>query len=320
MRKRKYRILAAMLIVIVMLFVSNNALAFNDYCDSPAESMTIGDYTVKLTSIIETEAGSGLYDWKYEMTNKNGKLTGVNFIAMLIPDCCNDAIVFDPNNSVPIAADWQVFDVGQGEQVKGFGQGNYQAYVIKSTPVVAWTLRLDTNVKTETTIYLETSGGPLYFPMVGPGCMVPPPPPPLGGRTFSECANFGQDTVEPIVIDEVTLPATADDVSFYMVRSSTTEGCITTIWACEGLDCPQCADQTCPTGETSSCVEIFGENLPDEYVLQGSFLRSCPDENVSISQSSPYYLYKFYSGGVLYKKCLDLGTGQWTSLSYCGVY
>ena len=129
-------------------------------------------------------------------------------------------------------------------------------------------------------------------PIITPGY---DPVPPTGGRTFTECANFGQDTQE-----------STDDVSFSVKRSSDNEGCITEVNFHMGFDC------------VSTGIPIESEDLPSDYVLQASFLRTCPDENISVTHASPWYLYKFYSGGRLYQMCLDLADGTWAELRCCG--
>lgn len=299
---------------IVVLFAYTEVKAFNDepcygvnyeYCAPPLMSLTKSNWTITLSE--PSLRSDSLYDWNYKITSPGGGFTGSNFAALLIPDCCKDAdkIVFHPDLSVP--TNLSSFAVGAGEPTLNFGRYNQQAYVIKGTPDSTgnWKIVTNTKYKTRSTIIIKSGNDVTTLEMAVPGCPIAPPPAPIGARTFSECANFGQDT-----------PDNANDnVSFYIVRKSDQEGCISSIWACTGNFCPNCANEVCTNSEVCEQVEPEGQDI--HTVLQGSLIRSCPDENVSVTTGSPFYVYTWNSGGVTYKKCLDLATGQYTNMCCC---
>jgi hypothetical protein len=306
-------LLALLTVAIVVLFAYTEAIAFNDepcyglnyeYCAPPAMSVTKSGWTITLSE--PSLRADGLYDWLYKITSPGGGFTGSNFVALLVPDCCKDSdkIVFRPDLSVP--TNLTSFAVGEGEPTLNFGRYNQQAFVIKGTPDSTgnWKIVTNTKYKTRSTIIIKSGKDVIQFEMAAFGCPLATPPAPIGARTFSECANFGQDTT-----------ATNDDVSFYIVRNSDRDGCIASIWACTGHYCPDCANEVCSA--SSSCELMTPDEQPGEYVLEGSLLLSCPDENVSVYKGSPFYLYKWNSGGVTYKKCLDLATGSYTNMCCC---
>jgi hypothetical protein len=282
-------------------------------------------WSITLNAIVPAEE-QGKWEWRYLITSGSGdKFTGSNFVGFLIPDCCRTA---DPDERIEIygvqsSPNITCFAVAEGETVLNFGRYNNQAFVCKGTPDSTgnWKIIANTQYKTASTIIIKSGKDVSTFEMAVPGCPPAPAPkePVIGARTFSECSNFGQETIEPIYIpgELEPLDATADDVSFYVQRTDDRDGCVSRIWKCIGHDCSGC-DSATGCNSSSQCEEIIAENLPDNYVLETSFLRTCPDENISVTQGSPYYLYKTYSGGVLYQSCLDLGTYKWVSLRpYC---
>jgi hypothetical protein len=315
MQKRAFiGLLVLLTVAIVMLFAYTEAIAFNDepcyglnyeYCNPPAMSATSGGWTITLTE--PSLRGDGKYDWQYKFTTPGVNFTGSNFVAFLIPDCCKDSdkIVFYPELSAP--TNLFSFAVGMGEPTLNFGRYNQQAYVIKGTPDSTgnWRIVTNTKYKTRSTIIIKSGKDVATFEMAIPGCPLAPSPAPIGARTFSECANFGQDTPD--------IPN--DDVSFYIVRRSDQEGCISSIWACTGNYCPNCANEVCTNSELCEQIEPEGQDI--HTILQGSLIRSCPDENVSVITGSPFYLYTWNSGGTTYKKCLDLATGKYTTMCCC---
>lgn len=270
-----------------------------------------GGWTITLVDIVAVDGSSGKWNWNYEIRSPGGGFTGSNFVGFLLPDCCNPAdLVIDEGGSEP---DLSCADVGVGEQTIYFGRYNNQAFVCKGNPDSTgdWTIVANTPYKTRSTIIIKSGKTVLQFEMAVPGCppALPPTEPLIGNRNFSECSNFGQDTIEPFVIDGDILPATADDVSFYVIRTDDRDGCVNEIWKCEGLDCPDCTTAGCDL--SSKCEKITAEIPPPEVVTQTSFTRTCPDENISVTTGSPYYLYTVNSGGFTYRSCLDLGTYRW---------
>ena len=196
MRKRKFLMLPVMVVGIVVLFAASEVMAFCDYCEPPIEQLELTNssgksYTIELEEI---EPIGSRFLWKYAIYDSNNpnKLTKANFVAMLVPDCCTDpAIDLNISESDP-AADLQTFDVAVGEQTKYFGRGITQGWVIKSPPdKTKFHLSFNTNLKANTTIYLETSGGPLYYEMVGPSCTIPEALP-QGVRTSAEVKKIIQ--------------------------------------------------------------------------------------------------------------------------------
>jgi hypothetical protein len=319
-----------------LFLMVNQAMAFSNepcskfnykYCNEPAMSATNGSWSITLNDIVPT-AIPGKWEWKYSIrSGAGGNFTGSNFVGFLIPDCCKTAepderIVIEETASDP---DIKCFTVGEGETVLNFGRYNNQAFVCKGTPDSTgnWTIIANTQYKTTSTIIIKSGKDVIGFEMAVPGCPLAPAPtePLVGARTFSECSNFGQETLEPIIIPgQDPLPATADDISFYVVRSSDRDGCISTLWRCIGHDCPGCntADGCNESNDpTVGCQQITAEDLTDNYVLETSFLRTCPDENISVTHGSPFYTYKTYSGGLLYQSCLDLRSYKWVSLNCC---
>lgn len=333
---RKISIGGLLLIGIGLFLVANQAMAFSDepcsqlnyeWCAEPPMSATNGSWTIILDEIVPS-ATPGKWEWRYIISSGgDGSFTGSNFVGFLLPDCCKTAepdqrIIIDETASDP---DITCFPVSDGEPTIYFGRYNNQAFVCKGTPdnTGNWTIVANTHYKTRSTIIIKSGKTVLEFEMAVPGCPLAPAPtePLVGARTFSECTNFGQDTLEPIPNpggDPDPLPATADDVSFYIKRTDDTDGCASQIWRCAGLDCPDCTPAGgCPTTDPVVCEPVPQSALPSNYVLETSFLRTCPDENTSVTHSSPFYLYRTYSGGILYESCLDLGNYRWVNLSCC---
>lgn len=320
MIKRKPLMYFTMVITLLGMFVTSIAMAQEECpalnsCNAGPYTLTAApgandEFPVKTTCYDSSVGTNPKTCYKYEYTfSGSGDVNKIDHVYFGIPYNCFDPINVLTNvywsptgtNLTPYFADYNLPCEGGGDEP--FADYVCSVRVVRINPQPNKTIFFtETDRNGSGSIYIG-AGRKKYGctkPLITPGY---DPIPPKGGRTFSECANFGQETTqEP-----------NDDVSFYMVRSD--EGCITRIWACEGLECPQCADQVCPSSDV--CVEVTPEALPDDYVLQASFLRACPDENISVTHGSPYYLYKFYSGGTLYKKCLDLGNGKWTSLSNC---
>ena len=337
MLRNRCLIFGAVMFTGIFLFIAGEALAFSDEpctglnyscddcggCDQPQVGMIVEDqatqWSIKLHSVTDLE--NGYYDFWYKVGNDStfSSASGLNFVAMLIPDCCvSPKVLIDLDESDPFK---EVNDPGVGENTLYFGQYVLNGFVVKGTSdsTVNWHLIANTNKLTMSTMIIKLKKGAIPFKMPVPGCPTVPLPtePLLGSRTFSECSNFGQDTIEPFVIDGEELPATADDVSFYVIRSDDRDGCVSRIWRCIGQDCAGCTT-TEGCSSSSACEEILDPAaFPPNVVTQTSFLRTCPDENISVTQGSPYYLYTVNSGGYSFVSCLDLGTWTWTTLDKC---
>jgi len=136
------------------------------------DTHTDGGWQITLMSI--TETGTGWYDWYYEVRQTSQPSSkGLNFLAMLIPDCCTEPSIEvnlgHPENNLFK----NYFTVAQGEPTVNFGQYNEGARVAKGTPdrAIEWHLITNTRVKTESTIILKVKRvGVLTFEMAVPGC------------------------------------------------------------------------------------------------------------------------------------------------------
>jgi hypothetical protein len=152
-------------------------MAFCDYCDPPVETLTHGDWKITLVDVLPCAistncSGTGLYDWYYEVKKiSTDTSSGLNFLAMLIPDCCSGSkIIVDLGQSTLFK---EYFPVAEGEPTVYFGRYNEQARVAKGTPDrdIHWHLITNTNVKTNSTIILKVKKiGVLTFEMAVPGC------------------------------------------------------------------------------------------------------------------------------------------------------
>jgi hypothetical protein len=341
MRTRSF-ITGMILLAGIFIFISGEALAFSDEpctgwnyncgacteCVQPEVGMIVTDpatqWTIKLDSVSELPDGN--YDFLYKVTSTptSNTASGLNFVAMLIPDCCvSPPVNIDIGASYPFK---ESFAPGVGESTLYFGRYVMNGYVVKGTSdsTVDWHLISNTNRLTMSTMIIKLKKDALTFKIAVPGCPAVPAgtEPLVGSRSFSECSNFGQDTIEPFVIDGEELPANADDISFYVIRNTDRDGCVSRIWRCIGLECDGCSTTGgCATYDPVAkygCEEIDQEDLPWNVVTQTAFIRTCPDENISVEQGSPYYLYTVNSGGYTYQSCLDLGTYRWVPLRpYC---
>lgn len=333
-RKRSF-IIGAVVFAAIVVLISGEAVAFSDepcsqsnyeYCSEPAMTASTNGWTITLNSITPN-ATDGQYNWNYTITDPGGGFTGSNFVGFLLPDCCRTD---DPDTRIVIGQtqsdpDLTCFGVSEGEPTINFGRYNNQAFVCKGTPdnTGNWTIVANTPYKTRSTIIIKSGKKVLEFEMAVPGCPPAPAPtePLIGSRSFSECSNFGQDTIEPFVIDGVELFATADDISFYVIRNTDRDGCVSKIWRCIGLECNGCSTTGgCPEYDPNNnygCEEVDVADLPQNVVTQTAFIRTCPDENITVEQGSPFYLYTVNSGGYTYQSCLDLGSYRWVALSFC---
>lgn len=173
-------LLLTVVVAIVALFAATEAMAFCDYCDPPDRpppevSVTNSGWTTTLKSI--TEIGTGIWDWHYTAKDSANRYKGINYLAMLIPDCCTGAITVYEDHEQNEGFKW-VFDVAQGEPTNCFGCYNEQAFVVKGTPdnSIDWHLITNTNQMSKSTILLSVKRlGPLTYEMAVPGCFDPDP-------------------------------------------------------------------------------------------------------------------------------------------------
>lgn len=324
MCKRRFFLFSLFVVAIVAVFSIGEAFAFSDepcsksnyeYCSEPASEVTSNGWTIKLDSITLDET-TGQYKWLYIITDPSGSFTGSNFVGFLIPDCCrtdspDDRVTLDETASDP---DLSCFGVAEGESTIYFGRYNNQAFVCKGNPDSTghWTIVANTSHKTRSTIIIKTGKDVIQFEMAVPGCPpAPMPDEPLpGSRSYSECSNFGNDTIEPFTIpgwpgpNEGLWPADADDRSIFVIRSDTSEGCVYELWFCDDQDCPSC---TSATGcDSPNCYQVLAQALPSNVVSETYFTRLCPDENVRVVMNSPIYTVTVNSGGRTYVLCYDL--------------
>ena len=169
--------LCTVMIAIFALFSTKEVRAFSDYCGPPEETLVNNGWQIKLVevepcTISSSCDGDGLYDWYYEVKNiSTGTSSGLNFLAMLIPDCCTDPEITVYIDQGTLFNDY--FDVAEGEPTVRFGMYNEQARVAKGTAdkQIDWHLITNTNVKTSSTILLSVKKlGALTFEMAVPGC------------------------------------------------------------------------------------------------------------------------------------------------------
>jgi len=167
MIKRKKFLFLAILLVVAAQYGARTAMAFCDNCEEPAMSGNQEGWTVTLAEPVEESPGSWI--WTYTIQNDKGTTSGLNFAAMLNPDCCSaPKITVEPHSGFT-----EVFPVGEGEPTLNFGKYNKQAFVVKGTPVnsIEWSIKTNTNVKTSSTFLLKVKKiGVVTFEMAVPGC------------------------------------------------------------------------------------------------------------------------------------------------------
>lgn len=191
MLKKRTLLFFVILLFVAVQFGVQSAMAFSDYEEEPAASLTISGWTVNLLPL---EKSGDNWRWKYEITNLKGDATGLNFAAMLIPDCNEELgkiTVTDLDGFTTF------FEVGEGEPTDSFGKYNVQAFVAKGTPVNQnlWSFVANTNKTTTSTILLDTRGktGELTFEMAVPACD-PGPEAPItqSAQEFTYVNNAGE--------------------------------------------------------------------------------------------------------------------------------
>lgn len=334
MLRKKTLLFSTVFIVIVALFGVTEVMAFSDYCSPNPPDLPItvnaGGYTITLESITEEASctkynpenygdpyntlgtATPCYRWNYVVHDQNNpsSITGLNFIALFIPDCeCTDPyIYFDLAASVPSNA--KIYPVGVGEPTVYLGRFNKSTYILKNTPSNDQLMSLVSTTNVVTTIPMALATGnkansTTAFQGPGPGCTAPECQCSAGGGSiYTECVNWIGD-----------VESTLDDVSFEIVRQDNRDGCIQSITFFTGFSCDLSNDHfTASRGD-----------LPADYVSSGALHPgSCPDEGVTVVHSSPYYWYDVKSGGYSFQGCLDLNLANptigafWTTWNYCG--
>jgi hypothetical protein len=188
---------------VVALFAATEVMAFTDYGDPPTDySLTNQGWTVELVSILEcTDPGAtaicgargpGWFDHHYQVytIDKKGNPTasGLNSLAMLIPDCQDGPeIEVDLNYSIQFN---DYFGVAEGDSSIGLGQYNEQTRVAQgeSDNTFDWHLVVNTDKVTESTIALKVrSIGVLTYEMAVAGCNVYEP---FVADYFSELVRY----------------------------------------------------------------------------------------------------------------------------------
>jgi hypothetical protein len=321
MSKRKPLIFFTLVFAILALFAVSEVMAFCDYCDPPLVGPIDNQgWFVELESIVPCDgalpydppcSGAGLFEWLYNVykLDKNNEPTasGLNFLAMLIPDCCvGPKITVDKSQSTGFN---DYFPVAEGEPTLCFGCYNEQTRVAEGTPdnSTQWRLIASTDQSTESTILLKARKvGVLTYEMAVPGCAATAG----GGVTFTSCVNWYGDPEN-----------TSDDISLQVTRMGDTEGCIVPpVEFYVGIGCDPDAPRQ----------EISGEQLAqaiESYVSSGSLSgQVCDNEVMNVSHSSPWYLYEVVSGGYVFRSCLNLNVENpaagpyWeNSLAPCGL-
>ena len=190
MLKRKTLLFLAILLVVAAQFGARKAMAFSDYCEEPAMSGSQEGWTVTLAEPVEVSPGS--WRWTYTIQNNKGTASGLNFAAMLIPDCCTDPKI-EVNTSTGFT---KYFAVEEGEPTLKFGMYNAQARVLKGTAAnnTEWSFITNTNVKTTSTILLKVHKiGALTFEMAVPGCNPKTDPITQSSEKFTYVNDEGQE-------------------------------------------------------------------------------------------------------------------------------
>lgn len=235
MKKNHVLILTSILLGVFFIFSPSQVAAFSDEpctglnyssdestdCIKPFVGMTVTDpatqWTIKLDSVtgILTPSGepTGYYDFLYKVTNTptSNTASGLNFVAMLIPDCCvTPKILIDINLSDPFK---EVLDPGVGENTLYFGRYVMNGFVVKGTSdsTIDWHLIANTNKLTMSTVIIKLKKGAIPFEIPVPGCTPPPPEKPDGAYISSTtyvCINIDTKSEFPLSMSYVRLPDT----------------------------------------------------------------------------------------------------------------
>jgi hypothetical protein len=216
MLKRKPILFFTLAFAIVALFGVTEVMAFCDFCNpDPPDlpiSVTAGGFTIELVSIAEEAGGCTQYDpdtslpigptapcyrWNWNIYNEGspGSLSGLNFLALFIPDCeCTDPYVyFDLGDGVGDPDNAKIYPVGAGEPTANLGRYNKSTYIFKLTPN-SYLMSFVTTTDVVTTIPMALATGRknnmTSFEGPGPGCThpeIPPCEPPAGASAPSQC-------------------------------------------------------------------------------------------------------------------------------------
>lgn len=278
MKKSKHRqLFISVAIALTTLFISSVAFAFYDNSEPEGDftiSTTFGNkFVVTLVSIDEDPSNPLPYQWNYTITNKNdpNKLTGVNFFAMLIPDCMKDPkIVINPISF----GSYQSFGVAEGENVLSFGLGIEQGYVIKgvSDGDTNWSFLTNTNTVTYTSAIIKDGNKEYSKEIPGPGCtpIINCPVPETRVDPREQCFVFTSKC------DDGT-----EQVNTWTMKWDGSDPCAVEVKVAEGTPG---SPQPCGTGEVIE-GEVFGndiyfkgEGIPDQPLSDALINNSACDE------------------------------------------
>jgi len=309
-------LLCTLLIAIAALFAASEVIAFCDNCDPGAslhDPVIAGPYTIKLVSIEIIDSTYNRLNYTVENTSNPGTLTGLNFFAMLIPDCCNEPfITFDLNGSIP--NNLKYLPVAVGEPTLNFGQYNQQARVLKGTPDndTIWSLVTTSKTLTTTTALLkygQGKGDKVSVEIPGPGCAKVEycPKPKTRVEPRSQCWQFTAET------DQCGVAST-----WYVEWTEAGGECAVKAWACDGIvDCGKVKDNaggivTVPETEIV-CWELDAEPLFDIVTTDNETLDAaltgnsqCPELWLRFVDDIGCNERCYVSGGVKY--CCRNGT------------
>ena len=198
MLKRKTLLFLAILLIVAAQFGVQEAIAFSDYNEDPLKSLTINGWTVSLSIGDEVD---GYWQWTYDISNPKGTASGLNFAAILVPDCYTDPKI-DITESTGFT---DYFAVGEGEP-HGFGRNNMQARVAKGTPASStiWSFYANTEKMTTSSILVDVRGktGELAFEMAVPGCLPEPDDITQSTEQFSYVNDAGQTYTVTVFKDQ----------------------------------------------------------------------------------------------------------------------
>ena len=297
MKKNHAQILTAILLCVFFIFTASQVAAFSDEpctglnyscddcndCVKPLVGMTVTDpetqWTIKLDSV--TDLLDGNYDFLYKVTSTpaSNSASGLNFVAMLIPDCCViPKVEIDLDASDPFS---QYFAPGIGENTLYFGQYVLSGFVIKGTSdsSVDWHLIANTNKLTMSTMIIKLKKGAITFKMPVPGCTPPPTEKPIGASISSTtyiCTNVDTHPLYPISMEyqrdpdtDYAIPST---VKFY--RALDCEGVANDPITTTPLPLVYCTGG--PGDKLNECIKLTSESPGCvEYYIKGTLCKFC---------------------------------------------
>jgi hypothetical protein len=214
--------------------ISSEAIAFYDNSEPEGDlpiSTTTGKYKITLVEI--NKIAESEYKWTYNITRNGNKPTGLNFLAMLIPDCrgiqSDPKIIIreDPDSGVSFGGSLQQFAVAEGETVVNFGQFIEQGFVIKGTSDdnIEWSFIANTNAMTKITALVKYQGREVSGEIPGPGCTLNEncPVPKVRVEPRVQCFQFVAETDE-----------CSTDQTWYAEWDGS-DPCAVDVWAAQGI-------------------------------------------------------------------------------------